>query len=312
MDGCRRASPTRFANSSLPVAGYFLTLRFRGHYLSRTAPAESHTCSYNIGRGVESPAQIVTIFGEINDWILDKNVAISQIDIEKAGWRPSKTGRKQVLVAVRNARRLRISATNGCFVISKAESKRKILCGIPFKSNGITQSVLVLEIQRSGGSTRIMKSNRDTLEAAPSLPGNVTHQRELPGEALIGAEVVDFRQVQLRSRVLIREHALKEIWLWKLDRRARSRKARHTPKSRRSVNIVSDPGPIANTDSPVLKESMFVAFPILEDSSEGKTGFPIVAADLRYAVPATRYESRIVISLSGRIHYSGYRGGGDT
>src|SRR5262249_23321673 len=87
--------PYRLANSSFPVAGCFLTLRFRGHYLSRTAPAESHTRTYNIGRGVESPAQIVTrIVAEINNWVLDKHVAISHIDIEKAGWRPSKTGRK--------------------------------------------------------------------------------------------------------------------------------------------------------------------------------------------------------------------------
>src|ERR1700676_3217064 len=130
-------------------------------------------------------------------------MCVTDIDIHEASRRPTKSRRQKIPIVIRNSRGAKVCALNGCLVVRKPKTKSKVLCRIPLESNGVPERIFIVELQHVRRRRRMLKNNWNTLQPVPSGPGDVAHDAKFTCKTLIKTEMIDLRQIQLGSRVLV-------------------------------------------------------------------------------------------------------------
>ena len=143
-------------------------------------------------------------------------MCIADIDIHETSRRPTKSGRQEIPVVIRNSRRAKVFALNGCLVVRKSKPKSKILGRIPLESDGVPERVFIVELQHIRRSRRILKNDWNTLQSAPSGPGDIAHDGKFTLKTLVQTEMINLRQIQLCGRALVEKDILERIGLREL------------------------------------------------------------------------------------------------
>ena len=127
---------------------------------------------------------------------------------------------------------------------------------------------------------RVGISNRDVLQPTPTRQGRVGQEGKAAREALVEAEVIRFRQLELRGGALIDEGG---------DVRERRRRLR---ESNVAFERVRDARAIGDADAAVVEEAEVLAFAqVFEDDASVPADAPVVAVEFGVAVAGARQEA---------------------
>src|SRR5690242_11938208 len=110
--------------------------------------------------------------------------------------RPFETGREEITIIVGDPRRSKFRSFDRSFVVRETQSQGKFIRRIPFESESVTKSVIVIDIENAGRRGSILEDNGNGLQPAPMRPGKIAHDGKMMGEALVNAEMQDIGQVE--------------------------------------------------------------------------------------------------------------------
>ena len=244
--------------------------------------------------------------------IVHEEVRISDIDIHPALRRPAGSGGEEISIVIRNARGAKFRTADRRLVVSGPCAQRQILARVPFKPDGITRRVLIINVEHVRGRAGIRKNNRHILQAAPPRPGDVPHDRKLPRKPLVNAEVENVWQIQRRARALVEEDVLERGRRGELHGRASRSDQRDAAEGGVTFQRMIDRRAVTETDAAILQKSrLIVGFAIFEQRPKGETDTPIIARDFRDAIKAAGNEPSIRVCLSRRGDGAGNRRGRD-